>query len=186
MFTCLPCYDIFPNTMWGGDIIASLTHDALMMTSSNGCIFRVTSHLCGEFTVPRWIPRTKASDAELWYFFDLRPSKCLSKQSWGWWFETPSCPLWRQCNVMFSLPTPANDGLPHHTKFRTHAGISIHIASPLLLGFVTCFVSSYIKFLKSSSKCFAKIDKMAMLISIVIFFYSLMNIKFKNLPALVC
>ena len=37
-----------------------------MMTSSNGNIFRVTGHLCGEFTGPRWIPRTKASDAELW------------------------------------------------------------------------------------------------------------------------
>ena len=24
--------------------------------------------------------------------------KRLSKQSWGWWFETPSCPLWRHCN----------------------------------------------------------------------------------------
>ena len=36
-----------------------------MMTSSNGNIFRVTGHLCGEFTSPRWIPRTKASDAEL-------------------------------------------------------------------------------------------------------------------------
>ena len=39
-----------------------------MMTSSNGNIFRVTGHLCGEFTGHRWIPRTKASDAELWYF----------------------------------------------------------------------------------------------------------------------
>ena len=27
----------------------------------------VTGHLCGEFTGPRWIPHTKASDAELWY-----------------------------------------------------------------------------------------------------------------------
>ena len=35
------------------------------MTSSNGNIFRVTGHLCGEFTGPRWIPHTKASDAEL-------------------------------------------------------------------------------------------------------------------------
>ena len=33
-----------------------------------GNIFRVTGHLYGEFTGPRWIPRTKASDAELWYF----------------------------------------------------------------------------------------------------------------------
>ena len=39
-----------------------------MMTSSNGNIFRVTGHLCGEFTGPRWIPRTKASDADLWWF----------------------------------------------------------------------------------------------------------------------
>ena len=39
-----------------------------MMTSSNGNIFRVTGHLCGEFTGLRWIPRTKASDAELLCF----------------------------------------------------------------------------------------------------------------------
>ena len=37
-----------------------------MMTSSNGNSFRVTGHLCGEFTGPRWIPRTKASDAGLY------------------------------------------------------------------------------------------------------------------------
>ena len=32
-------------------------------------------------------------------FFDLRLNKRLSKQSWGWWFETLSRPLWRHCNV---------------------------------------------------------------------------------------
>ena len=31
-------------------------------------------------------------------FFDLRLNKRLSKQSWGWWFETPSRSLWRHCN----------------------------------------------------------------------------------------
>ena len=41
---------------------------SFMMTSSNGNICRVTGHLCGEFTGPRWIPHTKASDAELWCF----------------------------------------------------------------------------------------------------------------------
>ena len=35
------------------------------MTSSKGNIFRVTDPLCREFTGHRWIPRTKASDAEL-------------------------------------------------------------------------------------------------------------------------
>ena len=39
------------------------------MTSSNGNIFRG----------PRWIPRTKANDAELWCFFDRRLNKRLSK-----------------------------------------------------------------------------------------------------------
>ena len=39
-----------------------------MVTSSNGNLFRATGHSCGEFTGHRWIPRTKASDAELWCF----------------------------------------------------------------------------------------------------------------------
>ena len=30
-------------------------------------------------------------------FFDL--NKRLNKQSWGWWFETPSRSSWRHCNV---------------------------------------------------------------------------------------
>ena len=34
------------------------------MTSSNGNNFRVSGLLCGEFTGHRWIPRTKATDAE--------------------------------------------------------------------------------------------------------------------------
>ena len=40
----------------------------IMMTSSNGNIFRVTGHLCGEITGPRWISHTKASHAELLVF----------------------------------------------------------------------------------------------------------------------
>ena len=42
---------------------------ALMMTSSDGNIFRVTGPLYGEFTGPRCL--TKASDAELWCMFSL-------------------------------------------------------------------------------------------------------------------
>ena len=42
-----------------------------MMTSSNENIFRVTGPLCVEFF----------------------------KKSWGWWFETPSRPSRRHCNV---------------------------------------------------------------------------------------
>ena len=38
----------------------------LWSTSSSGNIYRVTGPLCSEFTGHRWIPRTKASDTELW------------------------------------------------------------------------------------------------------------------------
>ena len=41
----------------------------LMMTSSNGNVFRVTAPLCRKFTSDRRIPHAKASDAELLCFF---------------------------------------------------------------------------------------------------------------------
>ena len=45
---------------------ASITR--AMMTSLNGNIFHVTGPLWGESTGHRWIPLTKAIDAELWCF----------------------------------------------------------------------------------------------------------------------
>ena len=68
------------------------------MTSSNGHMFRVTGHLYGEFTSHRWIPHTKAGEAELWCFLWSASNKRLCKQSRGWWFEMPSRPFWRHCN----------------------------------------------------------------------------------------
>ena len=58
-----------------------------------------------EFTGHRGIPRTKGQ----W-----RENKRLSKQSWGWWFETPSRQLIRHSNVfkrleIFLSPTRAFD-----------------------------------------------------------------------------
>ena len=52
------------------------------------------SPVAGEFPAKR--PVTRSFDV----FFDLRLNKRLSKQSWGWWFETISHPFWRHCNVM--------------------------------------------------------------------------------------
>ena len=48
-----------------------------MTTSSNGNIFRVTGPLCGEFTGQRWIPLTKASDAELLCFLWSVPEQTV-------------------------------------------------------------------------------------------------------------
>ena len=47
----------------------------------------------GEFPTQR--PVTQSFDV----YFDLRLNKRLCKQSWGWWFETLLCPLWRHRNV---------------------------------------------------------------------------------------
>ena len=51
----------------------------------------------GEFPTQR--PVTRSFDV----YFDLRPDKRLSKQSWGWWFETLSHSLWRHRNVQCRL-----------------------------------------------------------------------------------
>ena len=71
-----------------------------MMMSSNGNIFSITVPLCGEFTGHRWIPSQRPVTQSFDVYFDLRLNKRLSKQLWGWWLETLSCPLWRHCNVM--------------------------------------------------------------------------------------
>ena len=46
----------------------------------------------GEFPAQR--PVTRSFDV----FFDLRLNKQLSHQTWGWWYETLSRPLWRHRN----------------------------------------------------------------------------------------
>ena len=47
--------------------------------------------------------RTKASDAELWCFLWFAPELWLSKQSWGWWFETSTRPLLRRRNANLDI-----------------------------------------------------------------------------------
>ena len=74
-----------------------------MMTSSNGNISALLA-LCagnspgtGEFPTQR--PVTRSFDVS----FDLCLNKRLSKQWWGWWFETLSRPLWRHRNDKSAL-----------------------------------------------------------------------------------
>ena len=51
----------------------------------------------GEFPAQR--PVTRSFDV----FLGLHLNKRLNKQSWGWWFETLSRPLWRHSNGFTSL-----------------------------------------------------------------------------------
>ena len=50
------------------------------------------SPVTGEF--PKQRPATRSFGV----FFNLHRNKLLCQQKWVWWFETPSCSLWRHCN----------------------------------------------------------------------------------------
>ena len=52
----------------------------------------------GNSPVPGEFPTQRPVRRNFDVFFDLRPNKRLSEQSWGWWFETPLRPLWRHRN----------------------------------------------------------------------------------------
>ena len=54
-------------------------------------------------------------------FFDLCLNKRLSKQPWGWWFETLSCPLWRHCNDCLERKQPV-----YHLSFPLRMSPSDH------------------------------------------------------------
>ena len=69
-----------------------------MVTSSNGNIFRVTGPLWGESAGHRWIPFTKASDAELWCFLWSALEQTTEQTIKTPVIETPLRPLWRHCN----------------------------------------------------------------------------------------
>ena len=78
----------------------------------------------GEFLVQR--PVTRSFDV----FFDLRLNKRLSKQSRSWWFETPSRPLYRHCNIigagkhMTNLPrSPLRDMAHVEGKTTQHSSV---------------------------------------------------------------
>ena len=76
------------------------------------------SPVLGEFPAQR--PVTRSFDV----YFDLRPNKRLSLQSWGLWFETPSRPLWSHRNVTTLTHWPLGDLTTLQSqiisKFQTH------------------------------------------------------------------
>ena len=65
--------------------------------------------------IPTQRPVTRSFDV----FYDLHLNKRLNKQSWGWWYETPSCSLWRHCNQLFIIRS-----LPISTRRNDHITIT--------------------------------------------------------------
>ena len=73
---------------------AYMMHHQMETSSALLAICTGNSLAPGEFPTQR--PGTRSFDV----FFDLRLNKRLSKQSWGWWFELLSRPLWFHISVV--------------------------------------------------------------------------------------
>ena len=138
-----PFSNVFPESP---DVRRSLytTHTTILMTHldkwPNSChvswwrhqmetfsallaIYAGNKPVAGEFPALR--PVTRSFDV----FFNLRLNNRLSKESWGWWFEMLSRPLWRHRNVYHNYsprPRSVSAWNPWKLPFRYHLG-------PLLL-----------------------------------------------------
>ena len=82
-----------------------------------------------EITCHLWIPLTKASDAELWFFI-CALNKQLKKQTWYGWFETLSRPIWRHCNGA-NMPQEGSFVVADTAEFDS---IIVHILSSSIYG----------------------------------------------------
>ena len=60
--------------------------------------FALLAICAGNSPVPSEFPAQRPVIRGFDVFFDLHLNKQLGKRSWGWWFETLLCPLWRHCN----------------------------------------------------------------------------------------
>ena len=80
--------------MYGIILNSWITHEMTCQTK----VMRAVG--CLENPFPSQRPVTQSFDI----LFDLRLNKRLSKQSWGWWFETLSRPLWRHSHVSSLSP----------------------------------------------------------------------------------
>ena len=89
----ITCSDYCPTS--ASVIRFSWWHHQMEIFSALLALCAGNSPVTGEFPTQR--PVTRSFDV----FFDLWVNKRLSKQWWGWWFETPSYSLWRHCNVEY-------------------------------------------------------------------------------------
>ena len=69
-----------------------------MMRSSNETFSASLAICAGNSPVPGEFPAQTPVTRSFDVFFDLRLNKRFGKQPWGWWFETPSHPLWHHGN----------------------------------------------------------------------------------------
>ena len=88
---------VIPNNIITFDVFNIWWRHQVETFSALLAICAGNSRVPGEFPAQR--PVMRSFDV----LFDLRLNKRLNKQSLGWWFETPSGSLWRQCNEKQNL-----------------------------------------------------------------------------------
>ena len=123
-----------------GRIARVETHDDVIKMEIFSALLALcagNSPVTGEFNSQR--PVTRSFDV----FFDLRLIKRLSIQSWCWWFETPSPPLWRHCNAehMRELRIPWCDYI--HVHLWTIKGICVPVGCVRKLVYMSIHTHQY-------------------------------------------
>ena len=89
--------------LWFRENDGPFSNKFVMMTSSNGNIFRVTGPLCGDSTVAGEFLARRPVARSFDVFVDLRLNKRLSKHPRRWWFVTPLLLLRRHCVMSTNL-----------------------------------------------------------------------------------
>ena len=74
-----------------------------MIASSNGTFSALLAFCAGNSPATGEFPSQRPVTRSFDISFDLRRNKRLTKQSWGWRFETPSRSLWRRCNALWVM-----------------------------------------------------------------------------------
>ena len=85
----------------------------IMMASSMETFSKLLSLCAGNSPVTGEL-LSQRSVTQSFDVFYLHLHKRWNKQSWGWWFETPSRSLWRQCNDHMMIPTGTSMHLKRH------------------------------------------------------------------------
>ena len=93
--TCFPVSERF--TVYTRDCVVEVQWRTLTWWRHQMETFSALLAICaGNSPVPGEFPALRPVTWSFDVFFDLRLNKRVSKQSWGWWFETLSHPLWRR------------------------------------------------------------------------------------------
>ena len=113
------------------------------------------STVTGEFPAQR--PVARSFDV----FFGLRLNKRLSKQWWGWWFETPSLSLWHhlmcvECCLLFQIGFKRNWMLKYGVCWHNGIGVDIvYLVYPIFKKWISNIILQlglkFVRFISSIS-----------------------------------